>query len=113
MTSPPMCMCVVADSWCRNVASTAVRRSMCFWLTCGFLCPFGNADYRAREHGLVPRRAGGRRAAASGHHVRPVDAESYAITVWFNPSCSKCRPARDLLDERGAAAERLLELLDS
>jgi arsenate reductase len=28
-----------------------------------------------------------------------------ACTVWFNPSCSKCRGARDLLDERGVQAE--------
>ena len=26
------------------------------------------------------------------------------LTVWFNPACSKCRGARDLLDERGVAA---------
>jgi arsenate reductase len=48
------------------------------------------------------------------------------ITVWFNPSCSKCRAARDLLDERDldvryyrylderfgrAELERVLEML--
>lgn len=27
------------------------------------------------------------------------------VTVWFNPSCSKCRGAKDLLDERGVACE--------
>jgi arsenate reductase len=26
------------------------------------------------------------------------------LTVWFNPSCSKCRTARDLLSERGVEA---------
>lgn len=25
-------------------------------------------------------------------------------TIWFNPSCSKCRGARDLLDEKGENA---------
>ena len=29
---------------------------------------------------------------------------SVACTVWFNPSCSKCRGARDLLAERGVDA---------
>jgi arsenate reductase len=33
------------------------------------------------------------------------------LTVWFNPSCSKCRGARDLLDERGVEA-RYLRYLD-
>src|SRR4051794_32679727 len=27
------------------------------------------------------------------------------VCVWFNPSCSKCRGARDLLDARGVDAE--------
>jgi arsenate reductase (glutaredoxin) len=27
------------------------------------------------------------------------------LTVWFNPSCSKCRGARDLLDERDVSCE--------
>ncbi|MBA3655296.1 MAG: hypothetical protein H0W70_14015 [Actinobacteria bacterium] len=27
------------------------------------------------------------------------------VTVWFNPSCSKCRGARDLLDEKGVSCE--------
>ena len=27
------------------------------------------------------------------------------MTVWFNPSCSKCRGARDLLGERGVDAD--------
>jgi arsenate reductase len=26
------------------------------------------------------------------------------LTVWFNPRCSKCRVAQDLLDERGVQA---------
>lgn len=29
---------------------------------------------------------------------------SETCTVWFNPSCSKCRGARDLLDERSIDA---------
>jgi arsenate reductase (glutaredoxin) len=33
------------------------------------------------------------------------------LTVWFNPRCSKCRDARDLLDERGVAA-RYVRYLD-
>lgn len=31
-------------------------------------------------------------------------AESCDVTVYFNPSCSKCRGARDLLAERGVDA---------
>ena len=27
-----------------------------------------------------------------------------ACTVWFNPSCSKCRGARDLLEDKGVDA---------
>ena len=27
------------------------------------------------------------------------------VTVWFNPACSKCRGARDLLDEQGVSCE--------
>jgi arsenate reductase len=27
------------------------------------------------------------------------------LTVWFNPSCSKCRTARRLLEERGVGAD--------
>jgi arsenate reductase len=27
------------------------------------------------------------------------------VTVWFNPSCSKCRGARDLMAEAGVACE--------
>ena len=27
------------------------------------------------------------------------------VCVWFNPACSKCRGARDLLDEKGVEAE--------
>src|SRR5687768_15659338 len=29
------------------------------------------------------------------------------VTVWFNPACSKCRSARDLLSERGVEANYL------
>lgn len=32
------------------------------------------------------------------------DDEVETCTVWFNPSCSKCRGARDLLGERGVDA---------
>ena len=35
------------------------------------------------------------------------------ITVWFNPSCSKCRGARDLLDEQGVACEIVRYLEDT
>ena len=34
-------------------------------------------------------------------------------TVWFNPSCSKCRGARDLLAERGVEAEYVRYLEDT
>jgi arsenate reductase (glutaredoxin) len=33
------------------------------------------------------------------------------VSMWFNPSCSKCRGARDLLDEQGVACE-LVRYLD-
>jgi arsenate reductase (glutaredoxin) len=35
------------------------------------------------------------------------------VTVWFNPSCSKCRGARDLLDEQGVACELVRYLEDT
>ena len=35
------------------------------------------------------------------------------LTVYFNPSCSKCRGARDLIDEHGAKAEYLRYLDDA
>ena len=38
-------------------------------------------------------------------------AMTAAIRVYYNPRCSKCRRARDLLDERGADYE-LIEYLD-
>lgn len=34
-------------------------------------------------------------------------------TVWFNPSCSKCRGTRDLLAERGVAADYVRYLDDA
>lgn len=34
-------------------------------------------------------------------------------TVWFNPSCSKCRGTRDLLAERGVDADYVRYLEDS
>lgn len=39
------------------------------------------------------------------------DAEP-EVCVWFNPGCSKCRGARDLLDSRGVEAEYLRYLDD-
>ena len=33
------------------------------------------------------------------------------VTMWFNPNCSKCRSARDLMDEAGVACE-LVRYLD-
>ena len=35
------------------------------------------------------------------------------LTVYFNPNCSKCRGARDLLDERGSEADYLRYLDDT
>jgi arsenate reductase len=35
------------------------------------------------------------------------------VTVWFNPSCSKCRGARDLLDDKGVACEIVRYLDDA
>jgi arsenate reductase len=34
-------------------------------------------------------------------------------TVWFNPSCSKCRGARDLLGEHGVEADYVQYLQDT
>jgi arsenate reductase len=34
------------------------------------------------------------------------------VCVWFNPGCSKCRGARDLLDDRGVDAQYLRYLDD-
>jgi arsenate reductase len=36
-----------------------------------------------------------------------------ACTVWFNPGCSKCRGARDLLAERGVDASYVEYLHDT
>ena len=35
------------------------------------------------------------------------------VTVWFNPNCSKCRGARDLLDEKGVSCALVRYLEDS
>jgi arsenate reductase len=35
------------------------------------------------------------------------------VCVWFNPSCSKCRGARDLLAEQGVGADYLHYLDDT
>src|SRR5687768_13215303 len=41
------------------------------------------------------------------------NTETEETTVWFNPSCSKCRGARDLLDERGVDASYVRYLDDA
>ena len=38
---------------------------------------------------------------------------SEEVTVWFNPSCSKCRGARDILAEQGVDAEFFRYLEDA
>ena len=40
-------------------------------------------------------------------------ADDDILTVYFNPSCSKCRGARDLLDARGEKADYLRYLEDT
>ena len=35
------------------------------------------------------------------------------VTVWFNPNCSKCRGARDLLDAEGVTCELVRYLEDA
>ena len=35
------------------------------------------------------------------------------VCVWFNPQCSKCRGAREILDEQGVEAEYLRYLDDT
>lgn len=40
-------------------------------------------------------------------------AESRDVTVFFNPSCSKCRGARDILEERGVDATYVRYLDDA
>jgi arsenate reductase len=35
------------------------------------------------------------------------------VQMWFNPNCSKCRGARDLMDERGVACEIVRYLDDA
>ena len=35
------------------------------------------------------------------------------VTMWFNPSCSKCRGARDILDEQGVSCEIVRYLDDT
>jgi arsenate reductase len=35
------------------------------------------------------------------------------VTVWFNPACSKCRGARDLLDAEGVTCEIVRYLDDT
>ena len=39
--------------------------------------------------------------------------DTHDVTVYFNPRCSKCRIARDMLDERGVEAEYLQYLDDA
>ncbi len=35
-----------------------------------------------------------------------------SVTVWFNPRCSKCRRARELLEERGISVQYRLYMED-
>ena len=35
------------------------------------------------------------------------------LTMWFNPSCSKCRGAAEILDERGVSCEIVRYLEDA
>ncbi len=42
--------------------------------------------------------------ARLGRTMPAMVEESCDVTVYFNPSCSKCRGARELLDERGVSA---------
>jgi arsenate reductase len=39
--------------------------------------------------------------------------EDTSVCVWFNPGCSKCRGAKDLLAERGVEAEYVEYLHDT
>jgi arsenate reductase len=39
--------------------------------------------------------------------------DPHAVTVWFNPSCSKCRTAQGILAERGVDATYLQYLKDT
>ncbi|MEA3076783.1 MAG: hypothetical protein QOF60_1691 [Actinomycetota bacterium] len=39
--------------------------------------------------------------------------EDTSVCVWFNPGCSKCRGAKDLLAERGIEAEYVEYLHDT
>ena len=41
------------------------------------------------------------------------DETDEVCTVWFNPSCSKCRGTRDLLAERGVDADYVRYLDDT
>ena len=41
------------------------------------------------------------------------DGAGSDLTLWFNPQCSKCRGARDLLDERGISTNVVRYLEDS
>ena len=60
ITRPPMCMCVVADSWCKKVASTALRRSMCFWATMqDYRRPGGSAGHAGDSRAIIMRTIGG------------------------------------------------------
>ena len=40
-------------------------------------------------------------------------SETADVCVWFNPQCSKCRGAKELLDEQGVDAEYLRYLDDT
>ena len=43
----------------------------------------------------------------------PTDSHGPDVTMWFNPSCSKCRGARDLLDEQGVSCDIVRYLDDT
>jgi arsenate reductase len=42
-----------------------------------------------------------------------MEQEQPAVCVWFNPGCSKCRGAKELLDEQGVEADYLEYLHDT
>jgi arsenate reductase len=48
----------------------------------------------------------------SDHERAPERGSDAAVCVWFNPGCSKCRGARDLLDEHDVHADYVRYLDD-
>lgn len=53
----------------------------------------------------------GMMSSSSAHKPAPVAADDAAVTVWFNPACSKCQSVMGILQEAGvdAAEFRYLE----